>query len=133
VEVAIIEPGKDKMKANGEAANRMAAIEQAHQAIANGLRVNAVPSDNVPLSRLACDVLHILHGARSLPSAEAVEALAPFMEKMRNRASGTDRFAVASASAVGVLVQRLEAEGVASDDLWEEAIESSLSLANATG
>jgi predicted transcriptional regulator len=28
-------------------------------------------------------------------------------------------------------VQRLEAEGVATNDLWEDAIESSLSFANA--
>jgi hypothetical protein len=31
---------------------------------------------------------------------------------------------------VGALVQRLEAKGVATDDLWEEAIEASLSFAN---
>jgi hypothetical protein len=121
---------KDKMKASGEAANRIAAIEQAHQAIAEGLRANAVRNDEVPLPQLICDVLHILHGARSLPAAEAIEALGPFMEKMRNRASGTDRFADASAAAVCALVQRLETRGVATDDLWEEAIESSTSFAN---
>jgi hypothetical protein len=48
----------------------------------------------------------------------------------RNRASGNDRLADASAAAVGALVQRLEAKGVATDDLWEEAIEASLSFAN---
>jgi hypothetical protein len=121
---------KDRMKASGEAADRMAAIEQAHQAIAEGLRTNVVPNDEVPLPQLVCDVIHILHGARSLPSAEAIEALGPFMEKMRNRASGTDRFADASAAAVSALVERLEAKGVATDDLWEEAIESSTSFAN---
>ena len=52
------------------------------------------------------------------------------MDSIRNRASGTDRFADASAAAVSALVQRLEVEGVATDDLWEEAIESSLSFAN---
>jgi hypothetical protein len=31
---------------------------------------------------------------------------------------------------VSALAQRLEADGVATDDLWEEAIESSLSFAN---
>jgi hypothetical protein len=121
---------KDKLKSSGEAANRMAAIEQAHQAIAEGLRANAVPNPKVPLPQLVCDVLHILHGARSLPAAQAIEALAPFMEKMRNRASGTDRFADASAAAVSALVQRLETKGVATDDLWEEAIESSTSFAH---
>jgi hypothetical protein len=120
----------DKVKTCGEAANRRAAIEQAHQAIAKGLRANAVHNDEVPLPQLVCDVLHVLHGARSLPAAEAIEALGPFMEKMHNRASGTDRFADASAAAVSALVQRLETKGVATDDLWEEAIESSLSFAN---
>jgi hypothetical protein len=124
---------KDKLKSSGEAANRITAIEQAHQAIAEGLRANVVPNDELPLPQLICDVLHILHGARSLPAAEAIEALGPFMEKMRNRASGTDRFADASAAAVSALVQRLETKGVATDDLWEEAIESSTSFANETG
>jgi hypothetical protein len=120
----------DKAKTSGEAADRMAAIEQAHQAIAEGLRGNAVRNDEVPLPQLVCDVLHVLHGARSLPAAKAIEALGPFMEKMRNRASGTDRFADASAAAVSALVQRLETKGVATDDLWEEAIEASTSFAN---
>jgi len=82
------------------------------------------------LPRQVNDVLHILHGARSLPSAEAVAALRPFVNTMRNRLSGGDRLAHASAAAVAALVQRLEAEGAATDDLWEVAIESSLSFAN---
>ena len=120
----------DKVKTFGEAANRTAAIEQAHQAIGEGLRAHAVPNHEVSLPQLACDVLHILHGARSLPSAEAIEALRPFLNTMRDRASETDRFADVSAAAVTALVQRLEAEGVATDDLWEEAIESSTSFAH---
>jgi hypothetical protein len=76
------------------------------------------------------DVLHILHGARSLPAAEAVEALRPFMNTMHDRAAGNDKFSDASTAAVSALLQRLEAEGVATDDLWENAIESSLSYAN---
>jgi hypothetical protein len=68
-------------------------------------------------------------GARSLPSSEAVEALRPFLNTMRSRASGIDVLADASADAVGALVQRLEATGVATNDLWEEAIEASLSFA----
>ena len=121
---------KDKMKTSGEAANRTAAVEQAHQAIGEALRANAVPDHEVSLPQLISDVLHILHGARSLPSAEAIEALRPFMNAIRDRASGTDRFADASAAAVSALVQRLEIKGVATDDLWEEAIESALSFAN---
>jgi hypothetical protein len=120
----------DKAKTSGEAVDRMAAIEQAHQAIGDGLRANTVANHEVSLPLLANDVLHILHGARSLPAAEAIEALRPFMNAMRSRTSGTDRFADASVAAVGALVQRLETKGVATDDLWEEAIEASISFAN---
>ena len=52
---------------------------------------------------------------------------------MRNRPSENDRFADASVAAVSALVQKLEAKGVATDDLWEEAIEMSLSFANEVG
>jgi hypothetical protein len=52
------------------------------------------------------------------------------MNTMRNRAFGSDGLAHASTAAVSALVERLEAKGVASNDLWEDAIESSLSFAN---
>jgi hypothetical protein len=123
----------DKMKSCGEAASREAAISQAHEAIGDGLRANAGPSDDALLSEVVGDVLHVLHGARGLPSSETVEALQPFLSTMRSRASGIDVLADASADAVGKLVQRLEATGIATDDLWEEAIEASLSFANETG
>jgi hypothetical protein len=59
---------KDNMKASGEAANRMEAIEQARRAIGEGLRDNGVPDREVPLPQLLSDVLHILHGHEaSLP------------------------------------------------------------------
>ncbi len=119
---------KDRMKTSGEAANRLAAIEQAHEAIGEGLRANAVPDHEPPLPQLAGGVLHILHGARGLPPAEAIEALRPFVNAMRDRASGVDRIADASAVAVGALLQALETRGVASDDLWEVAIEFYLEL-----
>jgi hypothetical protein len=94
---------------------------------------HAGPADDAQLSKVVGDVLHILHGARGLPSSEAVEALRPFLNTMRSRASGIDVLADASADAVGKLVRRLEATGIATDDLWEEAIEASLSFANETG
>jgi len=94
------------------------------------LRIKASPDPEVQLPQQINDVLHILHGAQSLPPAEAIEALRPFINTMRNRTSSADRLADASAAAVSALVQRLEAKGVATDDLWEEAIESSLSFAN---
>jgi hypothetical protein len=124
----------DKMRSCGEAATREAAISQAHEAIGDGLRANAGPDDDdAQLPELVRDILHVLNGARGLPSAEAVEALRPFLNTMSSRASGIDVLADASADAVGALVQRLEATGIATDDLWEEAIEASLSFANETG
>jgi hypothetical protein len=127
-QLSILDGGK--MKTNGEATNRMTAIKQAHEAIGEGLRANAIPDDEVSLQQLVGDVLHILHGARSLPPAEAIEALRPFINAMHDRASGADRLADVSVATVNALVQRLEVEGVATDDLWEEAIESALSFAN---
>jgi hypothetical protein len=121
---------KDKMKASGEANSRTAAISQAHEAIGQGLRANACPDQESQFPQLVNNVLHILHGARGLPSAEAIEALRPFVDTMRNRTSHSDRLADASAAAVAALVQTLVTKGVASDDLWEVAIESSLSFAN---
>ncbi len=123
-------PDKNRMKISGRATSRAAAIIEAHKAIEEGLRANANPDPKAPLPHLASGILHILHGARSLPSAEAVEALRPFVDTMRTWASGNDRLADASAAAVGALMQRLEDEGVAPNDLWEEAIEASLSFAN---
>jgi hypothetical protein len=49
--------------------------------------------------QLASDVLRILHGARSLPPAEAVEALRPFLESVPKKGSG-DKLADASFSAL---------------------------------
>jgi hypothetical protein len=121
---------KDKMKTSGEAASQAAAINQAHEAIGEGLRANAGPDQEEQLPHQVNGVLHILHGARGLPPAEAVKALRPFMNTMHNRTPSSDRLADASAAAVSVLVQTLEAKGVATDDLWEVAIESSLSFAN---
>jgi hypothetical protein len=114
----------------GEAASQAAAINQAREAIGEGLRAHAIPDPEASLSRLTSGVLHILHGARSLPSGEAIALLSPFLNAMRNRPSGTDGLADASAAAVGALVQTLETRGVATDDLWEEAIEASLSFVN---
>jgi hypothetical protein len=121
---------KDKMKASGEAETRSAAISQAHDAIGAGLRASASPDDADQLPQLVKDILQILRGARNLPTAEAVAALRPYVNAMRKRLSGNSRLADASAGAVGALVQALEDDGLATDDLWEEAIEASLSFAN---
>lgn len=81
-------------------------------------------SDNQELAAVA---LQILHGARSLPPSEAVEALTPFLETLD--ASGDD-IATAAAAAVTKLVRSLEEHQSASDDVWQQAIETTLSLAN---
>jgi chemotaxis protein methyltransferase CheR len=120
----------DKMKSSGEAPSRAAAIKQAREAIGEGLRAGARPDRETQLWQSVHDVLGILHGARSLPPAEAIAALSPFLNTMRDRASGSGGLAHASAAAVSELVQRLQTAGIASDDLWEDAIEMSLSFAN---
>jgi hypothetical protein len=121
---------KDKMKTSGEAESRAAAIHQAHEAIGAGLRANTPLDPEMQLPRQVNGILQILHGARSLPCAEAVAALRPFLNMMRDRPTGRDRLADACSTAVNALVQRLETQGVATDDQWEIAIESSLSFAN---
>jgi hypothetical protein len=77
----------------------------------------------------ASDALRILHGARNLPPAEAVEALKPFLESMRRKGSG-DKLADASIAAVTELARSLKENHSASDDLWQDAIEATLSFAN---
>jgi hypothetical protein len=121
----------EKLRTSGNAASRAAAIKQAHEAIGEGLRGDSAPEARLP--QLIHDVLDILHGARSLPAAEAVAALQPLLNSMRERISGRDRLADASVAAVGALVRGLETNGVASDDVWQAAIESTLSLANEVG
>jgi hypothetical protein len=80
----------------------------------------------------AAEVLPILHGARSLPPAEAAEALRPFLESMEG-SQGSDNLADASVAAVSALTRSLKENHAASDDLWQEAIEATLSFANEEG
>jgi hypothetical protein len=70
--------------------------------------------------QLASDALRILHGGRSLPPAEAVKALRPFLQSMRRRGFG-DTLAHASTTAVTELARSLEEK--------QEAIEATLSFA----
>ena len=80
---------------------------------------------------IATDTLRILHGARSLPAAEATEKLKPFLERMRS-AQG-DKLADASIAAVTKLARSLQDNHVASDDLWQDAIEATTSYVNEMG
>ena len=79
--------------------------------------------------QLKADTLRALHGARSLPPAEAAEALRPFLEAMNNQYND-DKLAVASITAVRTLARSLKDHHTATDDLWQEAIESTLSFMN---
>lgn len=81
--------------------------------------------------QLASEALQILHGGRSGPPAEVARALVPYMKKLR-KSPPCDELAHASADAVQALVQSLQENQAASDDLWQEAIEASTSFANAT-
>ena len=83
--------------------------------------------------QLATHTLQILHGARSLPPAEAVAALRPFIESIRKETSQGDRIADAVSAAVSELVRSLEANHGATDDLWQDAINATLSYANEVG
>ena len=81
----------------------------------------------------AAEVLPILHGARGLPPAEAAEALSPFLESMEVRQGSVDKLADASFVAVSALARSLKENHAASDDLWQDAIEATLSCVNEVG
>ena len=81
------------------------------------------------ITQKASEVLQILHGARRLPPAEAAEALTPFLNLMRKQGS-TDKLGSASLAAVTKLLRSLQENHAASDDLWQEAIEATLSFVN---
>jgi hypothetical protein len=62
-------------------------------------------------------------------TSEAAEALKPFLESMRKSGSD-DALASASIAAVTELARSLKENHAASNDLWQEAIEATLSYAN---
>jgi hypothetical protein len=82
---------------------------------------------------MTADTLQILHGARSLPPEGAIQALQPFLEAMKCKQSTGDKLADASAEAVTALSRSLTENNAASDDLWQEAIDATLSYANEVG
>jgi hypothetical protein len=81
-------------------------------------------------SRLTADALDTLHGARELPSKEAADILKDFLNSLGSLIP--DRSRTAASSALKNLVRKLEVEESASDDDWQSAIETMLSLANET-
>jgi hypothetical protein len=80
-------------------------------------------------SQLATAALDTLHGARGLPSKEAASILQDFLSSISSPIPNSDRVAEAS-GALKNLIKKLETDGSASDDDWQSAIETMLSLAN---
>jgi hypothetical protein len=80
-------------------------------------------------SQLAAAALDTLHGARELPPAEAGAKLRDFLSSISSPIPDSPRLSEAS-SALNNLVSKLEEQGSASDDDWQSAIETMLSLAN---
>jgi hypothetical protein len=80
-------------------------------------------------SQLATAALDTLHGARGLPPAETAAKLRDFLDSISSSVSNSARLADAS-GALRTLVSNLETKGSATDDNWEHAIETMLSLAN---
>jgi hypothetical protein len=84
---------------------------------------------STPVSQLATAALDTLHGARSLPPADAIAKLRDFLESIDTSVPDSPRLADAS-SALKVLISELEMGEAATNDDWERAIETMLSLAN---
>jgi hypothetical protein len=82
-------------------------------------------------SQLASAALDTLHGARELPPDEATAKLRDFLNSISSPLANSARLADASV-ALKALVEKLEQGGSASNDDWQEAIETMLSLANET-
>jgi hypothetical protein len=80
-------------------------------------------------SQLAAAALDTLHGARGLAPENATSKLRDFLNSISSPIAESSRLADASSS-LKRLIQKLETEGSASDDDWQEAIETMLSLAN---
>jgi hypothetical protein len=80
-------------------------------------------------SQLATAALDTLHGARAVPPTEAATKLRDFLDSISAPATDSPRLSEAY-SALKTLVSALEAKGAATDDDWQNAIETMLSLAN---
>jgi hypothetical protein len=83
-------------------------------------------------AQLARAALETLRGARSLRAEEAATRLNDFMQSIGSPVPESPRLSDASA-ALNVLITSLEENGSATDDAWEHAIETMLSLAHETG
>jgi hypothetical protein len=82
-------------------------------------------------SQLANAALETLHGARGLSAAQAGAQLRDFLDSISSHLDSSARLSEASV-ALRSLIQSLETNGSASNDDWQSAIETMLSLANET-
>jgi hypothetical protein len=82
-------------------------------------------------SELATAALNTLHGARGLPPEEAAAVLGDFLNSISSPVPSGNRLSEAL-RALKSLIDKLEADGSASDDDWQSAIETMHSLANET-
>jgi hypothetical protein len=80
-------------------------------------------------SQIASAASDTLHGARELPPEEAAAKLRDFLSSISSPLANSARLADSSAALKG-LVEKLEQGGSASNDDWQQAIETMLSLAN---
>jgi hypothetical protein len=82
-------------------------------------------------SQLANAALETLHGARGLSAVQAGAQLRDFLDSISSHLDSSTRLSDASV-ALKSLIQSLETNGSASNDDWQNAIETMLSLANET-
>ena len=87
---------------------------------------------STPVSQLATAALDTLHGARSLPPADAIAKLRDFLESIDTSVPDSPRLADAS-GALKVLISELKMGEAATNDDWERAIETMRGLANEAG
>lgn len=126
----ILDASNGSIRISGQADSQETAVRHAHEAIGEAVRADSHVSRDKSLPHLADQALHILHGARSIAPTEAIKALRPFVLAMRGQLFKDDHLADASSKAMDRLVDSLKAQRVASDDVWETAIETTLSFAN---
>lgn len=79
--------------------------------------------------QVATAALETLHGARALPPKQAAATLRDFLNSISSPLPDSSRLANAS-SALNDLIHKLETNGSGSDDDWQSATETMLSLAN---
>jgi hypothetical protein len=88
-----------------------------------GTRGSAVKSS---AHQFANDAVHVLNGARALDPAQAAKTLRDLMSGVK---FADTEASVPARTAYRKLIDGLEAEGAASDDDWQQAIETMTTLA----